>query len=384
MKKSTIAFLYLIAFFGNKIFAQTTISANTANLCAGQAITLIAYNQYMTDYSGCVWQKDGIDINGASGTSTYNPLAAGEYHLKCDASATLGNWKRLLTLDNIYAFEDTYFLNSQAGWATGGGEIIRTIDGGNSWLKHNGAFPGTHYSVWFNNATTGYAAGFGLWTSTDGGATWAQQALPNYIGYELYDIRFVNATTGWIVGRKNKLYITTNSGTTWTEQNANLPDPDWSLYSVFFTNTTTGWIAGERDVIKKTTNGGTTWVSQTLPSGTSLRTIYDVFFLDANKGWLVGGTGDAHGVIFTTSNSGTTWTAQTNPGSSTQINKVTFLDANNGWAVGNSDILKTTNGGATWTVSPNLSLSGKAVFLRMLIMAGLAAAASSNICQRIM
>ena len=55
------------------------------------------------------------------------------------------------------------------------------------------------------------------------------------------------------------------------------------------------------------------------------------------------------GTILRTTNGGTTWTSQTS-GTTNYLYGVSFTDANTGTAVGDyGTILRTTNGGTTWT-----------------------------------
>ena len=68
-------------------------------------------------------------------------------------------------------------------------------------------------------------------------------------------------------------------------------------------------------------------------------------FTDANNGTAVGECG----TILRTTNGGTTWTSQTS-GTTNSLWGVSFTDANNGTAVGAyGTILRTTNGGTNWT-----------------------------------
>lgn len=76
-----------------------------------------------------------------------------------------------------------------------------------------------------------------------------------------------------------------------------------------------------------------------------LTTIYDLDFVDENTGWLVG----TSGMIVKTTNGGETWTAQTS-GITSELYGVDFVNENIGFAVGQAGtILKTTNGGLTWS-----------------------------------
>ena len=57
-----------------------------------------------------------------------------------------------------------------------------------------------------------------------------------------------------------------------------------------------------------------------------------------------------NGTILRTTNGGTTWTSQTS-GTTNCLNGVSFTDANTGTAVGMmAQSYRTTNGGTTWTI----------------------------------
>src|SRR5258708_22366735 len=92
------------------------------------------------------------------------------------------------------------------------------------------------------------------------------------------------------------------------------------------------------------------WCCQTpLPQGTTLRA---VCFVDATTGTAVGD----YGTILRTTDGGATWTLQTSGTTSIGLSGVSFVDANTGTAVGApypvgsfATILRTTDGGATWT-----------------------------------
>ena len=72
-------------------------------------------------------------------------------------------------------------------------------------------------------------------------------------------------------------------------------------------------------------------------------------FVDPSVGWAVGDGG----TIVKTTNGGTTWTAQ-DSGTTDGLCSVDFVNASTGWAVGDGGvILKTANGGTTWSVLPS-------------------------------
>jgi hypothetical protein len=80
-------------------------------------------------------------------------------------------------------------------------------------------------------------------------------------------------------------------------------------------------------------------------SGTS-HYLIGINFIDAITGTAVGG----YGTILRTTNGGITWTLQTS-GTGRDLRSVSLTDANTGTAVGDyGTILRTTNGGINWTI----------------------------------
>ncbi|MFO0791565.1 MAG: YCF48-related protein [Pirellulales bacterium] len=88
----------------------------------------------------------------------------------------------------------------------------------------------------------------------------------------------------------------------------------------------------------------------------------DICFIDANNGWAVGD----RGVICHTADAGATWHEQQS-GATTNLSAVSFVDAQRGWAVGGASrpklqaatrgiVLRTEDGGQTWTELPRLNL----------------------------
>ncbi|MBK7632265.1 MAG: T9SS type A sorting domain-containing protein [Ignavibacteriales bacterium] len=275
------------------------------------------------------------------------------------------------------------------------GHIVRTTDGGKTWLTQTEAVP-LLSAVCFTDANIGIAVGAGseapgIFRTTNGGALWTSEGMPEGI---FSDVCFTDANTGtvvegyepWVGGR----ILHTNDGTTtWTTQ---WSDPNIGLSGVFFTDENTGTVVGRSGTILRTTNGGEVWTTQL--SGTT-NDLLDVHFIDANIGTAVGdsgiilhttnggalwtpqisgttwllnavyfannysgtavgsyresdGTSSPYGIILHTNNGGDTWAAQSS-GIPEPLLSISFIDEYNGWVVGkNGTILHTTNGGATF------------------------------------
>lgn len=75
--------------------------------------------------------------------------------------------------------------------------------------------------------------------------TW-QNPLPQ--GNTLFDVHFVDAQTGWVVGDAGTILKTDNGGEMWTPQSSGTSE---RLYSVQFTDSQTGWAVGFGGIILK-------------------------------------------------------------------------------------------------------------------------------------
>ncbi len=119
------------------------------------------------------------------------------------------------------------------------------------------------------------------------------------------------------------------------------------LYDVFFINNTTGWAVGQWGTILKTTNGGQSWVSQV--SGASTTNLNSVYFHDANNGIIVGSIG----TVLKTSDGGENWTLiNINPYAN--LYDIDVVSTNAAYAASNAEngicygMWQTLDGGSTW------------------------------------
>ncbi|MDP2299661.1 MAG: YCF48-related protein, partial [Actinomycetota bacterium] len=168
------------------------------------------------------------------------------------------------------------------------------------------------------------------------------------VSVPLDSVYFIDENTGWMTGGNGTLRKTTNGGESWLAQNSGT---SVALSGVFFLDANTGWVVGDGGTILKSINGGVSWTPQT--SGTS-KNLWGVQFVDENHGWAVGIPGGygppppgEFGPILRTTNGGNTWT---NHGSLDYaiVQSLFFIDQNTGWVTGNGTLHKTTDGGVTW------------------------------------
>ncbi len=230
------------------------------------------------------------------------------------------------------------------------------------YLQNSGTTEGL-YSVQFINDTVGWAAG-GLWSNngkilrtSNGGITWEQQ--PTGILYELFDLYFINENKGWAVGDGGVIIATSDGGTNWNQQQQPF-GTNCLLNSVYFLNENLGWTVGVGDsaLILKTTDGGVNWIAQTADTNLSFFPLRDVFIINENIGWIVGGNYDSidpQGILLKTTNGGATWT-NLDFGGEGSIFGIQFINQNIGWfsfkskygPLGTTNLYMTTNGGENW------------------------------------
>jgi photosystem II stability/assembly factor-like uncharacterized protein len=173
-------------------------------------------------------------------------------------------WKKLAsgTKKNL---NDTYFIDRNLGYAVGdSGAIIKTTDGGVTWLIQNSTVVAKLASVFFTDAANGYVVGDSalLLKTTNGGLNWVKQSLGLPLSVSFNSIYFTTDSTGYITS--NSIEAISNSSIILRTSNKWL---SWSVdtlgvgvtSSIFFSSKDTGYLAG--NCIRKTTNAGKDWQS---------------------------------------------------------------------------------------------------------------------------
>jgi len=259
-------------------------------------------------------------------------------------------------------YSDVYFKNSTTGWACGinglvAAGIFQTTDGGYNWtlIKATSMFDSFSDFVYIDDNTMWAAGSKGmgkqclLYKTTDGGATWSTQTFP--VNNAISGLYFSDANNGWAfvnISYVGKIYKTTDGGANWTEVFNGTTTDGWtiqSIYSYYFVNTNTIWAAGQSGHTIYSTDGGANWYYKDISFNAHVNSIY---FIDANSGWLVGSSD-----ILRTTDGGATWQKNELNIASFVFYSVCFLDANTGWACGglggldNGAIYSTTDGGVT-------------------------------------
>jgi len=239
--------------------------------------------------------------------------------------------------------------------------IAKTTNGYDNW---EGLFLNANFvDVFFTDELTGYAAdgrytGGPLYKTTDGGLTWF--GLPNFPSQvftsSLRSIYFTDSLTGFAGSAPARIIKTTDAGESWYIVNrTGLTDTIGLINRFFFINPTTGWAVTTRGGILKTTDAGENWFAQ-LNAGISV-IFSGVYFVDSLYGW----TANLNARPYKTTNGGNNWIQQTNL-DIWQSRDVLFNGSLRGFLLESNKLYKTTNGGVTFNLIPEItgySVAGK-------------------------
>jgi photosystem II stability/assembly factor-like uncharacterized protein len=184
-----------------------------------------------------------------------------------------------------------FFTDEETGWAAGnGGLIVYTINGGKKWTNGNMGTSDSVYCLYFTDKTKGWAvtANGGILHTYDG-QNW--QADSSGVTTDLKAVQFTDSIHGFICGDMNTILIgTADAGNTIQWQKISIDDEAQSMIwkDIFFIDPMYGWVIGKYDRIYKTTDGGLTWVKQSLDDAGELNSI---FMVSKTKGWIAGDNG---------------------------------------------------------------------------------------------
>ncbi|MBN2386965.1 MAG: hypothetical protein JXB85_08085 [Anaerolineales bacterium] len=227
------------------------------------------------------------------------------------------------------------------GWALSDLYVLRTNDGGATWLSVTPpGVVGLGYpaSAFFMNTMNAWvllpidATSGTLYQTSNGGVTWIEIPVPFSNG----DLQFLDPANGSVLASLGAgagseavaLYRTSDGGATWSQVYVNdptLPGASNSLplggqkFGLSFIDLNHGWVGGAQPMegftyFYTTRDGGTTWAQQvlSLPAGfeTSMTEFDAPFFFNSTDGIthvrLFSG-GDVFTVIYLTFDGGQTW-----------------------------------------------------------------------------
>jgi photosystem II stability/assembly factor-like uncharacterized protein len=166
---------------------------------------------------------------------------------------------------------DVSFVDQNQGYVIGKrGIILKTTDGGKTWVRVKREDDANLFAAHFIDADTGWAVGdFGTIVHTsDGGATWENLSLQD-ADINLNGCHFIDAQNGFIVGEFESIYRTRDGGMTWQEVNEQKTD-GVSLFGVRFKSDLNGLAVGQNGVLFCTVDGGSSWERRKLGTDDNL------------------------------------------------------------------------------------------------------------------
>lgn len=302
-------------------------------------------------------------------------------------------WKQIDAGTDKALYSIDFAPDGTTGWIVGQeGLILRTVDAGKTWKRQQTdlwldplcgdpeerkyragdpeAAPCHHaylFAVSVVDANTAHIIGDKSTYSytTDGGKSWNTRTLKvaseeaigedQALAFEdpvLYDVEFLDAKHGYIVGEFGKIYYTEDGGVSFVEQHESLMDDSVvdildlpTLFDVEFANDQHGIAAGLDGRIAETTDGGKNWDFRPTNVEDFVDPFYSATILADGTRWVVGASGQVaradRGAEFGRGDLGSrvnNW-----------IRRVRFHGDKHGWLVGGFGlIMSTEDGGKTW------------------------------------
>jgi photosystem II stability/assembly factor-like uncharacterized protein len=319
----------------------------------------------------CLGQTGGTTTSGQTQTTDTGNSGKGKKHHKglAEPSATApaarsmkAIWEPVNYPEDL-ELNDVFFVTDQEGWITGGksalrgGVILHTTDGGDHWDVQVGdpeSSDRAFHGLRFIDATHGWATQTTgseerLLHTTDG----AHWRTTGKIKEHYVDYQFTSESNG-IAVHGTQIYATRDGGRSWDPAfecrskvlvNGLTQEVNCEWVRLQFLTPQTGFAIGKNALdlafVARTDDGGQSWNLMTAPiSGRP----EDAFFIDESTGYLRAGAPDT-GQLLKTTDGGATWQGMTgSPGK-----RIAFADPQVGWSILYDKVSFTNDGGERWS-----------------------------------
>jgi photosystem II stability/assembly factor-like uncharacterized protein len=273
---------------------------------------------------------------------------------------------------NPHEVDDIFFLDQRHGWVVLEDHkrnlraLFRTNDGGKTWPELNA--PRGIGQTYFVDSQVGWALRgvksrgryySYLLRSRDGGTTWQQtttEPLEAKLAPDEFVVRmaFSDHKAGWFftsrTGPSGSVLVTRDGGK--SVEVSSTPKNNQDYRGIFVLPSGRAWILGSENILA-TRNFGKTWEQQfdwVDPRLNPVETLLaSAWFFPDGRGWVVGQEVD-EGIVLATGDFGNHWQRAFESREPPGLKSVYFSDENDGCAVGLFEsLLCTRDGGSTWT-----------------------------------
>lgn len=270
----------------------------------GQDLTSVWFTDSITGYvtGGTPWQS-GLILSTSDGGSTWQTDTVLANRMECVMFDAAGRgyvcgmdglaFLRWVGQPHWHPFRMDYSWNRGCFfWDIGHGIVVsgegfetgkaRKLGPNAVWFQDTvHQFPNALSAVWLSDSLTAHAVGLGwVLRSDDGGRSWLR--LPQ-TGDFFRSVHFPTPTIGYICGHNGTLLKTTDSGRNWFTLRDGGPFGGEPFRALWFTSADKGYLVGDGGLLWRTENGGADWVPLAgLPEATDAS---DVFVL-GQRGWI--------------------------------------------------------------------------------------------------
>jgi len=174
------------------------------------------------------------------------------------------------------ALYDLFFTDSVSGWAVGAPEMgfgtlfTPTLM---TFIQINAIAGKNLNGIWFTNSMNGWVVGYlgTIIRTVNGGTTWLPQT--SNTTESLSKIMFIDATTGITVGFNGTIMKTTDGGSNWNQLTSGTMQ---NLHAVYYADINNVWACGDSGIILHSSDAGQNWNVENSGTGVSLRSIHGI------------------------------------------------------------------------------------------------------------
>lgn len=316
-------------------------SVSFANETRGIATTRLG-RVYLTNDGGESWsvfiQPAMVDLVDSYFLNENECFVSGRFGFFMKSTDGGNSWTEV---SNNVPIENLYFKDANAGFGLanelfyGDGRLYKTTDGGHNWIAteidYCSAFTFSGDDVFYAVGASGRL----LKSYDEGSSYYNYNQAVTYA--DLEDISFPRADTGYAIGTMGEVIKSTDAGKNWTI----LPQGPFSrLNGVWFTSADRGFVTTD-SAVYATGDGGLSWNKVLSAPGWMTK----IQFINSRTGFVIG---EGQGLVYRTDDGGATWQLLYQD-ELEWPRGMHFVDSNTGYIALSYSVIKTTDGGNTWS-----------------------------------